>query len=94
VKDSFRLLRSRSGAVWAALVLATVASSGLGESHLGSHVARQSATVAILAVAFVKAWYVTDEFMELRHAPRVLRLVVTGWVVLAFLVLSVLYLVR
>lgn len=33
----------------------------------------------VLAIALVKAWLITDGFMELRHAPRLWRLLLLGW---------------
>ncbi|MCF7203631.1 cytochrome C oxidase subunit IV family protein [Pseudomonas oligotrophica] len=34
---------------------------------------------AILAAALGKAWLITEGFMELRHAPRLWRLLLLGW---------------
>lgn len=34
---------------------------------------------AVLAVALVKAWVITEGFMELRHAPHLWRLLLLGW---------------
>ena len=42
--------------------------------------------------AFGKAWIVGREFMELRHAPLVLRAIFGGWVVVVGTTLTVLYL--
>lgn len=34
---------------------------------------------AVLAIALVKAWVITEGFMELRHAPALWRLLLSGW---------------
>ena len=34
---------------------------------------------AVLAVALIKAWVITEGFMELRHAPVMWRLLLFGW---------------
>jgi hypothetical protein len=63
------LLRARSTVVWAALVGATLVSWGVGSEHgTGSLIA-----VVVLGVAMIKVRFVGLDFMELRHAPLVLR---------------------
>jgi hypothetical protein len=60
--------------VWALLVVATGLSWWLGANHglgLDDH------TTA--TVAFVKVRYIGVYFMELRHAPLVLRLIFQAW---------------
>jgi caa(3)-type oxidase subunit IV len=64
-------------AVWAVLVVATLASVGVHEG-LG---AGTIATLAVLALAFVKVWLVGRWFMELREAPTVLRRLFDAYVV-------------
>ncbi|EXF45412.1 membrane protein NirP [Pseudomonas sp. BAY1663] len=34
---------------------------------------------AVLLAALGKAWLITEGFMELRHAPRLWRLLLLGW---------------
>lgn len=63
---------------WAVLVAVTVLSAwlgGYGDSVLGGFVAP-----LVLAFAFAKAWVVGREFMDLRSAPRSLRLAFDAWV--------------
>ena len=63
---------------WAVLVAATLVSWWLGDGHE----AARTATVAVLAVAFVKVYLVGIYFMELRALPSPLRLAFTAWCVL------------
>ncbi|MFZ2175303.1 MAG: cytochrome C oxidase subunit IV family protein [Rhodococcus sp. (in: high G+C Gram-positive bacteria)] len=79
---------ARNNLVWAALVAVTLVSWLVASIHgAGADVARTGATVALL-LAFLKAWIVGREFMEIRHAPRVLRIAFGGWVVVVGTVLS------
>lgn len=71
----------RLGAVWAVLVVATLASWSVGGGN-----------AAVVAVAFVKARLVGLDFMELRTAPVALRVLFEGWVVVTGGVLIALYL--
>jgi hypothetical protein len=67
------LLRTPATVVWFVLIAATAFSWTLGTDHgLGSG-AQQLASVAILAVAFIKIRFIGLYFMELREAPHVLR---------------------
>ncbi|MBD9561876.1 cytochrome C oxidase subunit IV family protein [Pseudomonas sp. PDM09] len=67
---------------WAALAtlsVCTVVLAQMGATWLLS--------VAILLVAVGKAWLIADGFMEMRHAPRLWRLLMVSWgVVLAAVV--------
>lgn len=76
--------------VWAALVVATVASYVLGGEHLIDD--RTLAAAVVIGVGLVKVWLVGLHFMELRHAPLPLRWVFEAYVVITFVVLVVLYL--
>jgi cation transport ATPase len=89
------LLRSPITAVWSLLILATLLSAWLGTGHglgSGSGSGHTLATVAIIAVAFVKVRCVGLYFMELRQAPLPLRLVFEAYVVVVCVVLIGLYL--
>lgn len=73
------LLRTPASVVWLLLVAATAFSWGLGTEHgLGSE-AQQLASVAILAVAFIKVRFIGLYFMELREAPLALRGLFEGY---------------
>jgi len=88
-----QLFRQRITLVWLGLVVATLISWQLGvEDVFDDSVALTLTTVAVLGVAFVKIRFVGLDFMEIRHAPRVLRLVFNVWMVAVFLELVVLYL--
>lgn len=75
------LLLTRTSAIWALLVGATLLSWELGHG-LGFDGAT-TAGAAILVVTFVKARFVVLDFMEVRHAPLWLRLIFEGWAWLA-----------
>ena len=81
-------LRDRLFAVWAILVAVTLVSSQIGGAgglaRIGS---ARAVTVAVLAIAFAKCWAVMFEFMELRRAPALLRLLATLWLAAALGVL-------
>ena len=74
------LLFSRTTVVWFFLVAATLLSWEVGHG-LGFDDLRY-AGAAIIVIAFVKARYVILDFMEIRHAPPVMRIVGEVWVVL------------
>jgi Prokaryotic Cytochrome C oxidase subunit IV len=63
------------------LVAATLASWWLaGEHELGANTALIGAAL-ILTIAFAKIRFIGTEFMELRTAPRALRIIFDMWVV-------------
>ena len=76
---------------WALLMLATAVSWWLGSDHGLVGDAAGLAVAIIAVVAFVKVYLVGMYFMELRHAPRVLRLAFNAWVVLTCLLVTGLY---
>lgn len=74
---------------WVVLVVSTAISWFVGDDHgLGSG---DAAAWAVIAIAFAKVWLVGLHFMELRHAPPVLRRLFEGWVVVVPVALAVLY---
>ena len=46
---------------------------------LGSAGSTPALAAAVLGLALIKAWLITDGFMELRHAPLSWRLLLLGW---------------
>lgn len=74
------LLLSRVTAVWALLVAATLCSWELGHG-VGFETARAAGS-AILVVTFIKVRFVMLDFMEIRHAPRWMRVTGQAWIVL------------
>lgn len=59
---------------WLGLALLTTLTVVLGNS--GSTLALAA---GVLGLALIKAWLITDGFMELRHAPLPWRLLLLGW---------------
>ncbi len=74
-----QLLASRLTLIWLLLVAATAVSWEIG--HGVGLPDRRLAGGAIIGVAMLKARYVLLDFMELRGAPLVPRLVAECWVV-------------
>ncbi|MCW3149780.1 cytochrome C oxidase subunit IV family protein [Stutzerimonas stutzeri] len=72
---------------WLGLALLSVATVLLGSS--GSTLLLGA---AILLVALGKAWLITEGFMELRHAPRLWRLLLLAWPLLIAVVVLALML--
>jgi heme/copper-type cytochrome/quinol oxidase subunit 4 len=86
------LLRSPISAIWGVLIAATLTSWWLGTDHGVS--SKETASVLILLVAFVKVRFVGLYFMELRHAPLPLRLIFEGWCAVVSTAVIVMYLVE
>ncbi len=87
-----KALHHRITIVWFGLVLATLVSWTLSSEHVfNSTGARTLTTMAVLAVALVKVRYIGLDFMELRHAPRALRLVLEIWLMGVYALLAGLY---
>jgi len=63
---------------WLVLIIATALTWYLGE--VGA--AGTAAIVAMLVIAFVKGRLVILDFMELRSAPLMWRLLLEGWLIL------------
>lgn len=63
---------------WLVLLVATGATWWLGE--VGA--AGSGAILAMLVIAFIKGRLVILDFMELRGAPLIWRLLLEGWIVL------------
>lgn len=75
--------------VWLVLVVSTAFSWFVGDDHgFGTG---DAAAWTVIAIAFAKVWLVGMHFMELRHAPPLLRRLFEGWVVVVPVALAVLY---
>jgi caa(3)-type oxidase subunit IV len=72
------MLNNAAHRAWLVLVVATIITWYLGE--VGA--AGTSAIVAMLLIAFVKGRLVILDFMELREAPLMWRLLLEGWLIL------------
>ena len=83
------LIRRSSTLVWAVLMLATVVTTWVLSKDI---VAVRPGTVAIIAIAAYKVRLVLLHFMELRHAPRALRVVFETWVLVVACAMIALYL--
>lgn len=83
------LLRSRVTLVWLVLVVATVLSWEMGHG-VGLDDLRHI-RIAVIGIAFIKVRFVILDFMEIRHAPRFMRVVGESWALLVCLVLIALY---
>lgn len=71
------LLKNPAHRAWLVLVVATLITWYLGE--VGA--AGTSAIVAMLLIAFVKGRLVILDFMELREAPKLWRMLLEGWMI-------------
>lgn len=66
--------------VWIALVVITVGSWMLAPAHAGHAVQASAAVTAlVLVLTFVKSRLIIRHFMEVRDAPRWLRLATDAW---------------
>ena len=72
------LLANPAHRAWLILLIATGITWYLGE--VGA--AGTLAIVAMLAIAFVKGRLVILDFMELREAPKLWRILLEGWLIL------------
>jgi heme/copper-type cytochrome/quinol oxidase subunit 4 len=84
------LLRKPVTIVWAALMLATWASTWLLSKN---SVTPEVATVAILLIAAFKVRLVIRYFMEVRRAPLALRFICDGWLLAVTALIMTVYLV-
>lgn len=84
------LLRKPVTVVWAALMLATCASTWLLSKN---SVTPEVATVAIMLIAAVKVRLVIRYFMEVRRAPLALRFICDGWLLAVTALIMTVYLV-
>ena len=84
----------RIAVVWVFLSVVTLASWLLGSARGHQEFTPSTAiTVGILAAAVIKGRLIMQHFMEVRDAPRWLRAVTDGWLVLLAGSILVLYLV-
>jgi len=84
------LLRKPVSIVWAALMLATCASTWLLSKD---SVTPEVATVAIMLIAALKVRLVIRHFMEVRRAPLALQFVCDSWLLAVTALIVTVYLV-
>ncbi len=70
-------LKNSAHRAWLVLIIATGMTWYLGEVGAAGTVA----IVAMLAIAFIKGRLVILDFMELREAPLMWRLLLEGWLI-------------
>lgn len=74
--------------VWGTLAVVTAAGGLLTEAGSGGNLI----LALIVLFGFGKCWLIVRYFMEVRHAPRWLQAVTTGWMMILWLALAVLFL--
>jgi Prokaryotic Cytochrome C oxidase subunit IV len=83
---------ARTTAVWLILILASFLTWWLGTNDSRDQLSNRVMIAAVVVIAFLKAYLVGMEFMEVRGAPAVLRGLLTGWVGLLAVAVTTLYL--
>lgn len=84
---------ARLSFVWLMLSAITIAAWWLGPAHTHTGtVPSVPITLAVLAMALVKAWLIIAHFMEVRTAPWWLRLFTGSWLVVLWAAIVVIYL--
>jgi hypothetical protein len=79
---------------WIALSAITLVSWWIGARHgHGAFEPNAAVSFAVLAIAVVKVRVILREFMEVRHAPVLLRRVTDAWLVLLVAAVTTAYLV-
>lgn len=78
---------------WVVLVAITIGSWWLAPAHSGTPEASVPITAVVLVLALIKSRLIIRHFMEVRTAPRWLRLATDGWLVVLFGAVFVIYLV-
>ncbi|MDB5977659.1 MAG: hypothetical protein JWR07_4419 [Nevskia sp.] len=81
------ILRNLNHRTWLLLTLATAATFSVRVDGLAGFVAG----FATVAIACFKGRLVILDFMELRHAPRIWRAVIEGWLLLVSLLVLAVY---
>ena len=77
---------------WLVLVAITIGSWWLAPAHSGTAETSVPITAAVLVLALIKSRLIIRHFMEVRTAPRWLRLATDAWLVVLFGAVFVIYL--
>ena len=72
---------------WLILIIATITTWYLGEVGATG----TASIVAMLVIAFIKGRLVILDFMELRDAPRMWRVLLEGWLILVSSLILIAY---
>ncbi|WP_428311821.1 cytochrome C oxidase subunit IV family protein [Hydrocarboniphaga sp.] len=86
------LLKDRLTLTWLLLSALTAISWWIGSRH-GHHafVANAAITYSVILMAALKIRFILTEFMDLRHAPPLLRRIADAWLALLVIGLLALY---
>jgi Prokaryotic Cytochrome C oxidase subunit IV len=82
---------ARTTVIWVILILASFLTWWLGTNDSRDQLSDRVMIAAVVVIAFLKAYLVGMEFMEVRGAPAVLRGLLTGWVGLLAVAITTLY---
>lgn len=86
------LLRDRLFLVWLLLIAVTLLSAMIGGAHgFASTGHGAEATFAVLGIAFAKVWLVMSHFMDVRGAPRALKIICAVWLLIVLAILIAVY---
>lgn len=90
---SFNLSYVAIHAAWLILVFATLIAWWLGHGVKNTQENIDIAVAGIIGTAFIKVWIVGLQFMELRYAPRWLRISFNLWVIaISMIIVMILFL--
>lgn len=84
------MYRDRVVPVWMLLVVATIFSCELFGISASQQVQKYTG-IGVIVIAFLKARFIGLDFMELRNAPTVVRVVFESWILIICSVLASLY---
>lgn len=79
-----------SNALCLVLLAVTGVTYWLGESGQLGH-ASMLPVLGIFGLAFVKGWVIINDFMELRHAPRLWRNLLLAWLLVMTIMILLAY---
>jgi hypothetical protein len=86
------LLRDRLVIVWLMLIVATLLSAGIGGTHGFARSAGAAvASEVVLVIAFGKVAAVIFNYMDIRRAPRALKILWGVWLAVVLCVLTGIY---
>lgn len=86
---------ARTALTWLGLCAITLISWWLGRHHdPGSFVPNAAVTLGVFAIAAIKARVIFREFMEVRHAPALLKYLTDAWLATTVVTLAAAYLIR
>jgi hypothetical protein len=85
-------LRDRLSIAWLLLIAVTLLSAMIGGAHGFAATGHSAeATFAVLGIAFAKVWLVMSNFMDVRRAPRPLKVICAIWLLAVLTILLAVY---